>query len=428
MPKITRILGSEILDSRGNPTVRVKVFLDNGTSGVSSVPSGASTGSHEALELRDNNPKRYKGKGVTKAVQHINTVIAKALMGVEVTEQRIIDKTMCELDGTENKSKFGANAILGASLACAHAGAAAQKKPLYKYIRDVFHLSFGDTYQLPYPTMNIINGGKHADSGLAIQEFMILPRHARFSERVRMGSEIFHSLKSILKKKGFPALVGDEGGFAPLAGSNEKAVVLILAAIQDAGYTAGKDVFLGFDFAASEFYDAEKKRYSFDAGKKTGLTTSQMIDKITQWKEKYPMTLLEDGLAEDDWNGWQELTKKLGKKLMLVGDDLFVTNTKRLHMGIDKKVGNAILIKLNQIGTLSETIDCIVLAQKNHYKVNISHRSGETSDTTIADLAVAVNAEYIKTGSLSRSERVEKYNRLMEIEADICPTRIGLLH
>lgn len=419
MPKIARILGSEVLDSRGNPTVRVKVFLDDGNFGVASVPSGASTGSHEALELRDNNPKRYKGLGVTKAVANINTVIASALAGVEVTEQRIIDKTLCELDGTENKTKLGANAILGVSLACAYAGAASLKKPLYKYIRDVFSLSFGNTYQLPHPTMNIVNGGKHADSGLAIQEFMILPKHARFSERVRMGAEIFHSLKKILKKKGFPALVGDEGGFAPLAGTNEKAIALILAAISDAGYTAGKDVFLGFDFAASEFYDAEKKRYMLDAGKKTGLTSTQMIDRITQWKEKYPIALIEDGLSEDDWDGWQELTKKLGKKLLLVGDDLFVTNTKRLQMGIDKKVGNAILIKLNQIGTLSETIDCILLAQKNHYKVNISHRSGETYDTTIADLAVAVNAEYIKTGSLSRSERVEKYNRLMEIEAEL---------
>lgn len=419
MPKISRIVGSEVLDSRGNPTVRVKVFLDNGIVGTASVPSGASTGSHEALELRDNNPKRYKGKGVTKAVTHINTVLASALTGVDSTEQRIIDKTMCERDGTENKSKLGANAILGVSLACAHAAAASVKKPLYTYIRDVFHLSFGNTYQLPYPTMNILNGGKHADSGLAIQEFMVLPRHARFSERVRMGAEIFHSLKGILKKKGFPALVGDEGGFAPLAGTNEKAIALILAAISDAGYTAGKDVFLGFDFAASEFYDADKKRYMLDAGKKIGLTSSQMIDRISQWKEKYPFTLLEDGLSEDDWAGWQELTKILGKKLLLVGDDLFVTNTKRLQIGIDRKVGNAILIKLNQIGTLSETIDCIVLAQKNKYKINISHRSGETCDTTIADLAVAVNAEYIKTGSLSRSERIEKYNRLMEIESEL---------
>ncbi len=419
MAKISGIIGSEILDSRGNPTVRVKVFLDNGITGVASVPSGASTGSHEALELRDNNPKRYKGKGVTKAVAHINTTIANVLVGVEVTEQRIIDKTLCERDGTENKSKLGANAILGVSLACAHAAAISTRKPLYQYIRDVFHLSFGNMYQLPYPTMNIINGGKHADSGLAIQEFMILPKHARFSERIRMGAEIFHSLKDILKKKGFPALVGDEGGFAPLVGSNEKAIVLILSAIKDAGYTAGKDVFLGFDFAASEFYDAEKKRYMLDTGKKTGLTSLQMIDKIAQWKEKYPIALVEDGLSEDDWEGWQELTKRLGKKLLLVGDDIFVTNTKRLQMGIDKKVGNVILIKLNQIGTLSETIDCILLAQKNHYKINISHRSGETCDTTIADLAVAVNAEYIKTGSLSRSERVEKYNRLMEIEVEL---------
>jgi len=415
MSKIVRILGSEILDSRGNPTVRAKVFLDDGIVGSASVPSGASTGSHEALELRDNNPKRYQGKGVTKAVNYINTVIARALVGVEITEQRIIDKTMLELDGTENKTKLGANAILGVSLACAYAGAQSTRIPLYAYLRRIYNLSYNG-YTLPFPMMNIENGGVHAGWILDFQEFMIVPQQKRFSERVRCGSEVFHTLGTLLKKRGFSTLVGDEGGYAIMFKKNEDALGMIVKAIVAAGYRTGKDVKVALDPATSEFFESKKYALKKDHKK---LTSAQMIDLWEKWIQKYPIISIEDGLAEDDWDGWEALTKKLGKKIMLVGDDLFVTNTKRLQMGIDKKVANAILIKLNQIGTLTETIDCIRLAQKSKYKVVISHRSGETCDTTIADLAVAVNAEYIKTGSLSRSERSEKYNRLMEIEAEL---------
>ncbi len=417
MAHIETIRASEILDSRGNPTVRVNVLLDDGSIGVASVPSGASTGSHEALELRDGDKKRYGGKGVLKAVSHVNGPIAKKLIGIDAKEQRHIDGVMNALDGTENKSRLGANAILGVSLAVAHAAAASVKLPLYRYLRTIYDLPY-ETYRLPTPTMNILNGGRHADSGLSIQEFMIIPQHKKCAERIRIGAEVFHALKTLLNKRGFPALVGDEGGFAPMLGSNEKAIQTILQAIRLAGYTPGKDIFLGLDLAASEFYDQKTKLYAIEP-KKKGVKGTHMIALLTKWVSKYPLRVIEDGLAEDDWDHWKALTKKLGNKTKLVGDDLFVTNIKRLKDGIDKKVGNAILIKLNQIGSLTETIDCIRLAQRHAYVINVSHRSGETADTTIADLAVAVNAEYIKTGSLSRSERVEKYNRLMEIEREL---------
>lgn len=413
--KISDVHAWEILDSRGNPTVRVTVTLSDGTRGTSSVPSGASTGIHEALELRDHDAKRYNGLGVLKAVHNANTVLRKSVLGM--SDHRALDERMRDADGTENKSRLGANAILGVSLAAVHAGAASSKLPLYKYLRRVYGLPEKETH-LPLATMNIVNGGRHADSGLSIQEFMIIPQQLRFAERVRVGSEVFHALQRLLRKKGFPALVGDEGGFAPLLGENEKALKIICEAIKAAGYSAGKDVALGLDFAASEFYDEKKKTYALNTGKRESAAEG-MIKTLEKWCSKYPIHLVEDGLAQDDWDGWIALTKRLGKKVSLVGDDFFVTNTNRLQLGIDKRAANAILIKLNQIGTVTETIDCIQLAQRHGYKVIISNRSGETADTTIADLAVAVNSDYIKTGSLSRSERVEKYNRLMEIEHEL---------
>ena len=416
MAKITYIRGYEILDSRGNPTVRVVVKLSDGSVGVASVPSGASTGSHEALELRDGDKKRYGGKGVLKAVAHVNNEIARALKGIDATNPRKVDDIMREVDHTEKKSRLGANAMLDVSLASAHAASHSLRIPLYQYIRQAYELPFKE-YKMPQPTMNILNGGKHADSGLAIQEFMIIPTAKTLAERVRKGAEIFHALHDLLKKKGFQTLVGDEGGFAPHLENNERALGFIVKAIETSGYKPGKEIFIGIDFAASEFYDKNANLYNLT--EKKALRSDQMIELLDMWRKKYPIIIAEDPLAEDDWNGWQALTKKLGLKLIIVGDDLFVTNPKRLAMGIDKKVANAILIKLNQIGTLSETIDCIQLAQAHGYKVQVSHRSGETGDTTIADLAVAVNAEFIKAGSLSRSERIEKYNRLMEIEYEL---------
>lgn len=413
MPKIKHVRGWEILDSRGNPTVRVQVTLEDGSIGVASVPSGASTGIHEALELRDGDAKRYNGQGVLKAIKNINLNIAPKIIGM--TGHREVDDCMKKLDGTENKSKLGANAILGVSLAYVRAGAVSAKIPLYQYIRNIFHISSSE-YRLPIPMMNIENGGAHAGWILDFQEFMIVPCQKTLAERVRCGSEIFHVLGKLLKKRGFSTLVGDEGGYAILFKKNEDALKMILKAISVAGYTAGRNVSIALDPATSEFF--ESKRYVLKKDHKK-LSSAQMIALWEKWTSKYPIISLEDGLAEDDWDGWKELTKKLGKKLMLVGDDLFVTNTKRLQMGIDRSCANAILIKLNQIGTLSETLDCIRLAQQSGYKVVISHRSGETADTTIADLAVAVNSDYIKTGSLSRSERVEKYNRLIEIEQEI---------
>src|SRR3989339_387009 len=412
---IKKIVAREILDSRGNPTVEATVVLENGATGTASVPSGASTGTHEALELRDGATKRYGGKGVLRAVKNVNTIIANHLSGNDASNQRRIDKMMIDLDGTENKKKLGANAILAVSLATCRAAASALNMPLYKYIRQTFGLKESG-WRLPIPTMNVLNGGRHADNNLSIQEFMIVPLDKQFSERVRMGSQIFHSLAAILNQKGLSTAVGDEGGFAPDLLNNERALQLLVQAIKSAGFVPGKHVFISLDMAASEFY--RHGRYYFES-KKQGYTAEKIMRVLESWVKKYPILSIEDGLAEDDWENWAILTKQFGKKLTLVGDDLFVTSVKRLQKGITEKVANAILIKVNQIGTLSETIDAIYLAKKNNYKISVSHRSGETADTFIADLAVAVNAEFIKSGSMSRSERVEKYNRLMKIESEI---------
>ncbi len=415
--KIESIHAHEILDSRGNPTLEVTVLLDNGVSGSASVPSGASTGSHEALELRDGDAKRYGGKGVLKAVKNVHAKIAPVLIGMDVSAQRELDSRMIFLDGTANKSKLGANAILGVSLACARAAANASGLPLYAYLRRAFDLK-DKTYRLPTPTMNILNGGAHAGWILDFQEFMVVPQQKKFRERVRCGSEVFHALGRLLKKRGFSTLVGDEGGFAVKLAKNEEALKTIVQAIKDAGYVPGKDVMLAMDPATSEFYDAKTKRYVLKVDG-VSLTSDQMIAMWDKLSKKYPIVSLEDGLAEDDWEGWKKLTDRLGDRLALVGDDFFVTNAERLRQGIEEGCANAILIKVNQIGSLSETMDAIVLAQESGYAVSVSHRSGETTDTTIADLAVAVNAEFIKAGSLSRSERLAKYNRLMEIEEEV---------
>jgi len=417
MSTIQTVHAHEILDSRGNPTLKVSVLLSDNTVGSACVPSGASTGSHEALELRDGDAKRFGGKGVLRAIKNVNTILAKALVGMEVTRQSEIDKKMLVLDGTSNKSRLGANAILGVSLACAHAAARHKKMPLYEYLRWVFDIQ-EKIYRLPYPTMNVLNGGVHAGWCLDFQEFMIVPQQKKFRERVRCGAEVFHALGGLLKKAGYPTGVGDEGGFAVSFKKNEEALRWLVKAVKTAGYKIGADVKFALDPATSELYDLKNKKYHL---KKDGkdFSSDQMIAMWKKWVTKYPIVSLEDGLAEDDWEGWQKLTKELGKKVSLVGDDLFVTNVERLKKGIEKKVGNAILIKLNQIGTLTETIETIMLAKQAGYKVSVSHRSGETADTTIADLAVAVNADFIKSGSLSRSERVEKYNRLMEIEEEL---------
>ncbi len=412
--RIKSIVAREILDSRGNPTVEAKVILENGFVGVGKVPSGASTGTHEALELRDGG-KRYGGKGVLKAVNNVNAVIAPALKSVDVTKQQALDEKMLKLDGTKNKAKLGANAILAVSLAVARAGALAINLPLYRYIRQTYKINEKE-FRMPVLGMNIINGGRHADNGLSIQEFMIMPRNKLLRERVRMGSQIFHSLANLLSQKGYSTGVGDEGGFAPELLSNERGLQLILEAIKLAGWEPGKHVFLALDIAASEFY--RHGNYYF-LGKKQGWRPAKMIDTMKAWVKKYPIISIEDGLAEDDWDNWKILTAELGKKINLVGDDLFVTNVGRIQRGIEEKVANTVLIKVNQIGSLTETIDAIMLARKHNYQIFISHRSGETADTFIADLAVAVNSEFIKTGSMSRSERVEKYNRLMEIESEL---------
>lgn len=412
--KIKQILAREILDSRGNPTVEAKVILDNGVVGVAKVPSGASTGMHEAVELRDGG-KRFGGKGVLKAVKNVTTIIAPALKGMSVDKIRALDERMIELDGTKNKANLGANAILAVSLAATRAGAQSMNVPLYQYIRYVYKIP-ENGYRMPIATMNILNGGRHADNGLSIQEFMIIPRHKLFRERVRMGSQIFHALANILSQKGYATAVGDEGGFAPPLLNNERALQLIMEAIKYTGWEPGKHVFLGLDLASSEFY--HHGVYYF-VGPKQGWRPQKMIDTLATWVKKYPLISIEDPLSEDDWENWQLLTSELGKKVTIVGDDLFVTNPERLQRGISQGVANAILIKVNQIGTLSETIDTIMLAKKHGYQTSVSHRSGETSDTFIADLAVAVNSEFIKTGSMSRSERVEKYNRLMEIELEL---------
>ncbi len=415
--KIEHIHAHEILDSRGNPTVHVSVMLESGVIGSASVPSGASTGIHEALELRDNDPKRYGGKGVLKAIHNIHTKIFPALRGLDVTKQREIDARMIDLDRTVNKSRLGANAILGASLACAHAGAKAKRVPLYVYLRSAFELPYKH-YRLPTPTMNVLNGGAHASWVLDFQEFMIVPMQKKFRDKYRCGAEIFHVLGGMLEAEGLSTLKGDEGGYAVAFKKNEDALKMLMRAIKKAGYKAGKEVFLAIDPAVSELYNETDQSYHLKVDEQVA-TREQMLDRWESWVKTYPICSLEDGLDQDDWQGWVELTKRLGKKLALVGDDFFVTNVERLQKGIEMHAGNAILIKLNQIGTLSETIDAILLAQQNKYKVSVSHRSGETCDTTIADLAVAVNADYIKSGSLSRSERLVKYNRLLEIEEEL---------
>jgi len=417
--KIKKIIAREILDSRGNPTVEAKVVLENGLYAKASVPSGASTGEHEALEMRDGDMKRFLGLGVLKAVNNINKKISPALAGQEVTKQRAIDNIMLKLDGTKNKSKLGANAILAVSLAVARVGALSKKQPLYQYIRNVYGLK-EKGWKFPLPTMNIINGGKHADNSLTAQEMMVVPIASTMKKRIQIGVEVFQNLKKLLKEAGYQVLVGDEGGFAPNLKSNEEALDFIVAAIKKAGYKPGRDAYCAADVAISEYYDKKSGNYALnDKSGKIRITPDEVIATMKNWLKKYPMISIEDPMAEDDWTNWAKITKELGKKVTLVGDDLFVTNVERLQKGIDEKVGNAILIKLNQIGSLSETIDAIYLAKKNGYKVNVSHRSGETADTFIADLAVAVSSDFIKTGSLSRSERVEKYNRLMEIEDEL---------
>lgn len=412
--KIKKIKAMEILDSRGNPTVQACVELESGIMAKASVPSGASTGAHEAMELRDNDKKRFNGKGVLDAVHHVNYEIHEKLTGFEITKQKLIDKAMISLDSTENKSRLGANAILSVSLACARAGSKALKMPLYAYLRKTYNL-LEEKNILPKPMINIINGGKHADSGLSFQEFLIIPQKNKFSDNIRMAVEIFHSLAGILKVRGFSTLVGDEGGYSPKLSNHKEAPELIIEAIKQAGYNLGNDVALGLDAASSEFYDKKEHHYTLTL-EHTALSHDQLIGLYNEWAKKYGFISFEDSLAEDDWEGWRKITDKLGSQFILIGDDLFVTNTKRLKEGIKKKVANAILIKPNQIGTLTETIDCINLAQKNNYKVIISHRSGETCDTFIADLAFACQADFIKAGSASRGERLAKYNRLLEIE------------
>jgi enolase len=409
MSEIVAVLARQILDSRGNPTLEVDVELDSGVIGRAAVPSGASTGSREAVELRDGDKKVYGGKGVNKAVSNVLSVIGPEIIGIEVTEQVLIDRLMIEIDGTKNKKKLGANAILGVSLAVAKAAAGDMDLPLYQYIGGC------NAKELPVPMMNVLNGGEHADNNVDIQEFMIVPVGAdSFSMALRMGTEIFHSLKKVLKKYKFNTAVGDEGGFAPNLESNAQAIDVLLEAVKAAGYKAGKDVFIALDVAASELY--KNKKYKLEAENKSNMSSSGMVDFLCDLASKYPIISIEDGLAENDWSGWKELTRKIGDSTQLVGDDVFVTNTEILAKGIREKVANSILIKVNQIGTLTETLDAVEMAKRAGYTAVISHRSGETEDTTIADLSVAVNAGQIKTGSLCRTDRVAKYNQLLRIE------------
>ncbi len=411
MSQIIGIKGRQILDSRGNPTVEVDVYTDQGAIGRAAVPSGASTGVHEACELRDGDKSIFLGKSVLNAVNNVNTVLNDELQGMFVSEQKAIDDKMIELDGTENKSRLGANAILGVSLACAKAAAQETGQELYRYLGGV------GGHTLPIPMMNILNGGSHADNSIDFQEFMIMPVGApTFSEALRMGAEVFHNLKSVLKSKGLSTNVGDEGGFAPNLGSNDEAVICILQAIEKAGYRPGEDVYIALDAATSEFYLADENMYHLKWSTGDKLTPAQMSDFWKDWVNKYPIISIEDGMAEDDWDGWKMHTDAIGDRCQLVGDDLFVTNVERLKMGLEKKVANSILIKLNQIGTLTETIEAVNLAMRNNMTAIISHRSGETEDTTIADLVVAMNAGLIKTGSASRTDRICKYNQLMRIE------------
>jgi len=413
MAYIAKILARQILDSRGNPTVEVEVYADNGAFARAAVPSGASTGIHEAVELRDNDKGIYMGKGVLKAVDNVNTILNDELNGGYIFDQNLIDNVMISLDGTDNKAKLGANAILGVSLAVAKVAAQTSGMPLYRYIGGV------NANTLPVPMMNILNGGSHADNKIDIQEFMIMPFGAdSFSQALRMGTEVFHNLKSVLKDRGMSTNVGDEGGFAPNLGSNEEAIEVVLQAIEKAGYKPGEDIYIALDAASSEFYDSKDDRYKFES---TGdiLTAEDMVSFWNDWVNKYPIVSIEDGLAEDDWAGWKKLTEKVGDKCQLVGDDLFVTNVNRLSKGIEEDIANSILIKVNQIGTLTETINAVNMASKNSYTSVMSHRSGETADSTIADLAVALNTGQIKTGSASRSDRIAKYNQLLRIEEEL---------
>ncbi|MFD2246174.1 phosphopyruvate hydratase [Pontibacter ruber] len=414
MSLITDIKARQIFDSRGNPTVEVDVVTENGIIGRAAVPSGASTGVHEAVELRDGDKSRFMGKGVMQAVQNVNDKIAEELIGFPVFEQNLLDKIMIELDGTSNKGNLGANAILGVSLATARAAAHELNMPLYRYVGGV------NANTLPVPMMNILNGGSHADNAIDFQEFMIMPVGApSFSEALRMGSEVFHHLKNVLKSKGLSTNVGDEGGFAPNIASNEEAIQVVLQAIEAAGYKPGDDMMIAMDAASSEFYDASSGMYHFKKSTGDKLTSSEMASFWKDWTNKYPIISIEDGMAEDDWSGWKELTNAIGNKVQLVGDDLFVTNVERLQQGIDQGVANSILIKVNQIGTLTETINAINLGLRHGYKSVMSHRSGETEDNTIADLAVALNTGQIKTGSASRSDRMAKYNQLLRIEEEL---------
>jgi enolase len=411
MGQIVSVHAREILDSRGNPTVEVDVITESGYFGRAAVPSGASTGVHEAIELRDGDKSRYLGKGVLKAVNNVNTIIADEIVGMNVLDQQLIDETMIKLDGTPNKANLGANAILGVSLAVAHAAAQLTNQTLYRYVGGV------NARTLPIPMMNILNGGSHADNSIDFQEFMIMPVGASsFTEAIRMGAEVFHNLKSVLKKLGYSTNVGDEGGFAPNLKSNEEAITVILQAIENAGYRPGEDVFIALDPASSEYYLPEEKVYHLHKSTGEKLTPAQMVDYWKNWVDKYPIISIEDGMAEDDWNGWKLMTQTLGNRIQLVGDDLFVTNVERLQKGIDMGVANSILIKVNQIGTLTETINAVRLADVHSMTSIMSHRSGETEDTTIAHLAVALNTGLIKTGSASRSDRIAKYNQLIRIE------------
>lgn len=414
MSRIVDIRSREILDSRGNPTVEVEVLTKSGHIGRAAVPSGASTGKYEAVELRDGDKSRFLGKGVLKACENINGPISSALIGMDIRDQILIDETMINLDGTENKSNFGANAILGVSLAAAKAAALVSGQSLYRYIGGV------NAHVLPVPMMNILNGGSHADNSIDFQEFMIIPVGADyFSEGLRMGVEVFHHLKNVLKKNNYSTNVGDEGGFAPNIKSNDEAVEIVLKAIESAGYRPGEDIMIGMDAAASEFYNAEEQVYHFHKSTGDKLTSSDMVSYWKGWCDKYPIISIEDGLDEDDWSGWASMNKQLGDRIQLVGDDLFVTNTKRLVRGIEEECANSILIKVNQIGTLTETIDAVNMATRNAFTSVMSHRSGETEDTTIADLAVALNTGQIKTGSASRSDRIAKYNQLLRIEEEL---------
>lgn len=414
MSLIADVKARQVLDSRGNPTVEVDVITENGCLGRAAVPSGASTGVHEAVELRDGDKSKYLGKGVLKAVSNVNDIIANELLGAYVFEQNIIDKAMIDLDGTANKSNLGANAMLAVSLAVAKAAAQESNQSLYRYLGGV------NANTLPLPMMNILNGGAHADNAIDFQEFMVMPVKAdTFSDSLRMGVEIFHHLKSVLKSKGYSTNVGDEGGFAPDIRSNEEAIETVLIAIEKAGYKPGVDVFIAMDAAASEFYDAEKGLYVFKKSDKRQMSSEEMVAYWKTWTDKYPIVSIEDGCAEDDWAGWKKLTETIGSKVQLVGDDLFVTNVNRLQKGISEHIANSILIKVNQIGTLTETIDSINLATRNSYTNVISHRSGETEDNTIADIAVAMNSGQIKTGSASRSDRMAKYNQLLRIEEEL---------